>query len=323
MQKRRTLAGLVLTSLCGCTGLIDDWPVDPTTAGVDPKTVALPKVVVAEPLHRLNRAEYDNTVRDLLGTTLTPARAFPADTAVGGFDNVANALTIPPSLFALYSDAAKELADATLRISPRYTQTLESRAIGVALAQPGGAFETWGWSLSGRFTGILKLPQAETVTLSLIFGGGRTSAAPVPIASLWVDGAKLQTWTIGAAAATPQVVTAKLALAPGNHQLQVSFDNLINEPAANQGNQLILGNITAASDALAVPPNRSKVYVCNPATTPSPNLCYEQIVRTFAERAWRRPLTNTEKVKLEDLYRALSASEGAERCPPRRVGSRR
>ncbi len=56
---------------------------------------AVPHEVVPEPLHRLNRLEYNNTVRDLLGTSLTPADSFPPDNVTLGFDNVAEGLTPP------------------------------------------------------------------------------------------------------------------------------------------------------------------------------------------------------------------------------------
>ena len=49
------------------------------------------------PLRRLNRTEYNNTVRDLLGTQLTPADEFPADDSGEGFDNLAQVLSISPT----------------------------------------------------------------------------------------------------------------------------------------------------------------------------------------------------------------------------------
>ena len=64
-------------------------------------------------LHRLNRAEYNNSVRDLLGVNLRPADAFPVDGAGGaGFDNNADTLFLPPLLMEQYLDAAQTLAEA-------------------------------------------------------------------------------------------------------------------------------------------------------------------------------------------------------------------
>src|SRR5689334_423697 len=64
---------------------------------------------------RLNRAEYDNTVRDLLGDTGQLAQAsLPADYGDGAFDNNAAALTIDPALVEKYVDLAQTLAERAL-----------------------------------------------------------------------------------------------------------------------------------------------------------------------------------------------------------------
>src|SRR5690349_8889791 len=51
-----------------------------------------------QPLHRLNGLEYDNTVRDLLGTDLRPAAAFGIDPEANGFDNMADQLLVSAGL---------------------------------------------------------------------------------------------------------------------------------------------------------------------------------------------------------------------------------
>jgi hypothetical protein len=67
-------------------------------------------------LHRLNRVEYDNTAKDLLGVATTPAPHFiddiSADTPAGAFDNAAEGLRMSPERYQQYFDAAKMLADA-------------------------------------------------------------------------------------------------------------------------------------------------------------------------------------------------------------------
>src|SRR5436190_8261866 len=85
------LAALALGGLA-CVGKIGD--VDPnglepagTPAGNDPGRVTI---------HRLNRVEYNNTVHDLLGTSLSPADDFPSDDPSYGFDNSADVLVISP-----------------------------------------------------------------------------------------------------------------------------------------------------------------------------------------------------------------------------------
>jgi hypothetical protein len=62
------------------------------------------------PLRRLTQSEYDNTVRDLLGDTTSPASQFPPDQRVGDFTNTAVALTVSPLLAQNYEAAAEALA---------------------------------------------------------------------------------------------------------------------------------------------------------------------------------------------------------------------
>ncbi len=64
-------------------------------------------VKAGRPLRRLNRAEYNNTVRDLLGIDYRPADTFPVENGRDGFDNIADAQTISPLLLEKYLVAAR------------------------------------------------------------------------------------------------------------------------------------------------------------------------------------------------------------------------
>jgi hypothetical protein len=66
-------------------------------------------------LHRLNRAEYNNTVADLLGTSLRPADDFPIDDRGSGFDNMADVLTLSPLHLSVFHGAARTLVGEALR----------------------------------------------------------------------------------------------------------------------------------------------------------------------------------------------------------------
>lgn len=65
-------------------------------------------------LRRLNRAEYNNTIRDLTGVDMRPADEFPADPAAGGFDNDGGVLTISPLQLDLYMRAARRVLDRAI-----------------------------------------------------------------------------------------------------------------------------------------------------------------------------------------------------------------
>ena len=78
---------------------------DPGGAASDPGRVTL---------HRLNRIEYNNTVRDLLGTELTPGDDFPNDDRGYGFDNNADVLSLSPLHLEMYQGAAETLVAEAL-----------------------------------------------------------------------------------------------------------------------------------------------------------------------------------------------------------------
>lgn len=89
------------------TGWVDVMlaSLDETKIGLNPGHVVI---------HRLNRTEYNNTVRDLFGVTNRPADSFPADGGGGGgFDNNADTLFVPPILMERYLAAASEVVDST------------------------------------------------------------------------------------------------------------------------------------------------------------------------------------------------------------------
>lgn len=69
-------------------------------------------------LRRLNRAEYNNSVRDVFGIDVRPADQFPADDAGYGFDNIADVLTISPLHFEKYLAGARAVADEVTRLKP-------------------------------------------------------------------------------------------------------------------------------------------------------------------------------------------------------------
>ncbi len=99
-------------------------------------------------LHRLNRAEYNNTVHDLLGTSQTPADDFPIDDRGSGFDNMADVLTLSPLHLSVYHSAAKALVTEALGNAAQRAaiMTCDLAAQGDACARQilkGFAYRAW------------------------------------------------------------------------------------------------------------------------------------------------------------------------------------
>jgi hypothetical protein len=80
-------------------------------------------------LRRLNRAEYNNTIRDLVGVDFQPADDFPADDVGHGFDNIGDVLSLPPILLEKYLAAAEKIVDTAFR-----TPELRAR---ILICEPG------------------------------------------------------------------------------------------------------------------------------------------------------------------------------------------
>ena len=78
---------------------------------VDTAAAAAPPDPGRRPFQRLNRAEYAQAIRDLVGVAIDPAALLPPDTISGGFDNVADVQTFSPTLVTSYLQAARQISE--------------------------------------------------------------------------------------------------------------------------------------------------------------------------------------------------------------------
>jgi len=108
-------AAAIAAALIGCTGKIGD-PGGGGGSTVLPPGLAGPINPGRVVAHRLNNVEYDNTVRDLIGVDMRPSGTygFPDDAYVEGFDNNADALTVPPLLLEKLETATQAISAAAL-----------------------------------------------------------------------------------------------------------------------------------------------------------------------------------------------------------------
>lgn len=81
-------------------------------------------------VQRLNRTEYNNTIQDLFGITITPADDFPADDVGNGFDNIGDVLTVPPLLMEKYLTAAEQIAEEVIDTKDYSKPTTITRTAG-------------------------------------------------------------------------------------------------------------------------------------------------------------------------------------------------
>ncbi len=150
-------------------------------------------------LHRLNRAEYANTIRDLLALNIDATDYLPADDASYGFDNVANVLGLSPSLQERYVSAAAKISRlavgdpatspivATYRVRSDISQ--DKHIEGLPLGTRGGVLIHHNFPLDGEYVFKVKMLKS---TVDLLFGG----SAPDETLEIALNGTRLKALTI-------------------------------------------------------------------------------------------------------------------------------
>jgi mono/diheme cytochrome c family protein len=103
--------------------LISGW-IEKELFHVDPANPDPGRVTI----HRLNRNEYNNTIRDLVGVDFQPADDFPADNSGYGFDNISSVLSLPPVLLEKYLTAARRITDEAIPTEQRQSKVQKFRA---------------------------------------------------------------------------------------------------------------------------------------------------------------------------------------------------
>jgi mono/diheme cytochrome c family protein len=148
---------------------------------------------------RLNRAEYNNTVRDLLGVDLRPADDFPQDDSGYGFDNIADVLSLSPALMEKYLTSAERVARAAVFGPPEMAPTLirlrsEGRRNGDARSVPE-SYDVTGLSLPNAFHAVHRIPVDADYVIRVFLGGLRPANSDPISLVLWVDDVQIATVT--------------------------------------------------------------------------------------------------------------------------------
>jgi cytochrome c551/c552 len=258
----------------------------------------------APALHRLNRTEYANAVRDLLDLPVDAVSLLPGDDSSEGFDNMASTLSVSPALMQAYVSAAARIsrlavgdptisADLTTYQAPRGVSQAGHRE-GLPLGTRGGLLVTHVFPLDADYE--FRVGRA---------GAGFFGLPAVGVddeAEITIDGVRVQ--VIGR---TPPRGGIKLKVPAGPHTVGVAVvrksnargvDDLFAELANTAGvNSLGINgplNATGPGDT----PSRRKIFICRPPESrrSSPEItasevgCARRILASLATRAMRRPV---------------------------------
>src|ERR1700730_5687388 len=290
----------------------------------------LPQQVV---LHRLNRKEYANAVRDLLAVEIDASELLPADDIAEGFDNIATALQVSPSCIEQYVIAARAVAvkalgkpDArpggwTFRAGPG---TQLSHVPGLPLGTRGGILAnvdlpsngeyridvadlaTHIWGNGMEFENPLVVTFDNKIVYETVIGGEEDMKLYDQVQNGALDrvNKRLKDIRFSATAGPHKIGVAfkRQSFAESDDQLQMFAPGGGQDRSYRVSSFQLLGPFEVTG--LSSTPSRDRLLTCNPANdkTKTPETCAKEIFPALAKPAYRRPVTNDDIAELIEYY---------------------
>ena len=288
-------------------------------------------------VHRLNRAEYANAVRDLLGVSIDPRTYLPADDSGYGFDNIADVLSVSPGLLDRYLVAAGRIArlavaDASIRPDvakyrvPLYYAQEDRAGEDLPFGSRGGLAVHHHFPADGEYVVKVVL---QRIGGDIVRGIGKPRRLEIRL-----DRARVKEFTL--AGPGRGMAAAQGTTRPPDADLEVRFPAtagtrlvaaaFVKEPTLDEGvfqPRLPIASFAywtkidtePAIDTIEIrgPYNATsatgirswqKVFVCRPASAPEEGSCARTILSTLARRAYRRPIGDGDVASLMRFYQA-------------------
>ncbi len=301
---------------------------------------APPPHLPAPGLHRLNRTEYANAIRDLLGLDIDPAQYLPSDDSSFGFDNMAGTLGLSSTLVEAYVSAAEKISRLAVgeAATPRLTiyrvredTSQDYHVPGLPLGTRGGLLVDHVFPSDGEYTltvipifGDNMSPQGfgsvEGERLEVLLDGELLELMD------WVGHRRGQGVAVGGAAGEDDgAMRVRFSTTAGPHQVGVTFLETHMAPLPDLNRQFErktiqtgptpgytffphVGSIRIEGPFDArrpeASPSRRRVFVCRPGDGVDEAACAERILTELATQAFRRRATSADIGPLMEFYRS-------------------
>ena len=289
-------------------------------------------------IHRLNRAEYSNAIRDLLALEIDGASLLPADDSGYGFDNIGDVLSVSPMLMERYMSVAKQISrlaigDLNIRMPISTYEVPKDRLQNDRMREDLPFGSRGGMAIRHHFP----LDGDYVLKVRLRRGGGRTPyiiglGEPRQL-EVRLDGTQIKLFTIGGAGMeepSPEEVEKALELRfPAKAGTRLVTMALRDESLEPEGMlrppiaRLQLNGFGPESDSKRDPdvvgatiagpydvkgvgdtPSRRKIFACRPAGAQDEESCAKKILLALVRRAYRRPVKDADVEGLLGLYRS-------------------
>ena len=261
-------------------------------------------------LRRLNREEYNNTIRDLVGVDFRPADDFPSDDVGYGFDNIGDVLSLPPLLMEKYLAAAESIATrAILADDEPRGPTRRFKAEAIAKANSGhvdGDSGFWLMSTNAEVGVDHAFPKAGSYILRAK-AFGQQAGKDLPRLEFLVDGKPARSFDVKAEEDAPAVFEAKVKVKHAN-RFAAAFTNDAWYPEVKDLKRRdrnlavewieVVGPIHSLPNDL--PDSHRKILFRRPNHLNRREVARE-VLQKFATRAFRRPVTPAELDRLVGL----------------------
>jgi hypothetical protein len=274
----------------------------------------------AEPVARLNRTQYRNAVMDLLAFDAGDlVSTLPADAKAGGFDNIAEALSMSPTLLEGYLSVAMQISRRAVGDVGTAPTQVEYRA------GAGNSQQAYVEGLPLGTRGGMLVEHYFPVDAEYEFN----VAANIPVAGrdndagrmVWCGGPKMEVIFNGIPMDVADPQHFRLQVPAGSHTIALA---LLDEQQCIGAGELLLGdtngsagsirgleidgphNITGPGDT----PSRRAIFVCRPEQSATDQACARQILSHLATRAYRRPIA-TRDPEVDTLMGFFEASRDA------------
>jgi len=280
-------------------------------------------------IHRLNRAEYSNAIRDIFALDTNPGSLLPVDDSGYGFDNIGDVLSVSPALLDRYLVVAKRVArlavgDPTIKpaeetFEPRRDargligrQTrMEWMGDDLPFNSAGGLAVHYYFPLDAEYVLRIRVgdPNANGPTQDddkplevrlAINAGPHTVGLTFPAESLEPEVLPATGGRRGGGAATP----AKGPPVPVD--LRLDGARLKRFELRGSGGPPRIGQLVIAGPYQVTgrgeTPSRARIFVCRPATSAQETPCAQKILTTLTRRAYRRPITEADVRPLVEFY---------------------
>ncbi|HEV3198627.1 MAG TPA: DUF1592 domain-containing protein [Bryobacteraceae bacterium] len=284
-------------------------------------------------LHRLNRTEYANSIRDLLAVDVDVTALLPTDDMSHGFDNMADVLTVSPALMEGYIRAAGKISreavgDTTaLPITATYSiprVASQMRHVeGTPFGTRGGMAVVHDFPADGEYTfrlGFYYVPEGP------LFGQNQGKGQQIEIA---VNGVRVALLDINPAMklSNDGIKTPPLHVSAGPQRISAAFPMKFDGPMEDEFRpveqslvDVSTGNIPGMTSlphlhelqvtgphkvsGLSDTPSRRRIFTCRPAAGGDEVPCAKKIVSAIARQAYRRPVTDADLEGLLSFYQS-------------------